>query len=61
MNTIQIDTTAPARPSAPELLIEAADTIGNRAIERDNADGERSMARAVARRMRSSAGAIASA
>lgn len=47
MNTIQIDTTAPARPSAPELLIEAADTIGNRTIERDNADGERSMARAV--------------
>ena len=47
MNTIQIDTTASARPSAPELLIEAADAIGNRAIERDNADGERSMARAV--------------
>lgn len=32
---------------APALLIEAADTIGNRAAERDSADGERSMARAV--------------
>ena len=40
-------TAADKRPSAPDLLIEAADTIGNRAIERDNADGERSMARAV--------------
>ena len=38
---------ADANPSAPALLIEAADTIGNRAAERDNADGERSMARAV--------------
>lgn len=36
-----------AKPSAPDLLIMAADTIGNRADERDNADGERSMARAV--------------
>ena len=34
-------------PTAPDLLIEAADTIGNRSDERDNADGERSMARAV--------------
>ena len=34
-------------PTAPDLLIEAADTIGNRSAERDNADGERSMARAV--------------
>ncbi len=34
-------------PSAPELLIEAADTIGNRAAERDHAHGERSMAMAV--------------
>lgn len=32
---------------APDLLIEAADTIGNRSAERDNADGERSMNRAV--------------
>lgn len=32
---------------APALLIEAADTIGNRAAERDSEDGERSMARAV--------------
>ena len=32
---------------AHALLIEAADTIGNRSAERDNADGERSMARAV--------------
>lgn len=32
---------------APALLIEAADTICNRAAERDSADGERSMARAV--------------
>ena len=31
-------------PTAPDLLIEAADTIGNRSDERDNADGERSMA-----------------
>ena len=38
---------ADAKPSAPDLLIMAADTIGNRAAERDNADGERSMARAV--------------
>ena len=38
---------ADAKPSAPDLLIMAADTIGNRASERDNADGERSMARAV--------------
>lgn len=36
-----------AAPSAPDLLIMAADTIANRAAERDNADGERSMARAV--------------
>lgn len=36
-----------SKPSAPDLLIMAADTIGNRAAERDNADGERSMARAV--------------
>jgi hypothetical protein len=34
-------------PSAPDLLIEAADTIGNRAAERDHANGERSMATAV--------------
>lgn len=34
-------------PTAPDLLIEAADTIGNRSAERDNADGERSMARSV--------------
>lgn len=32
---------------APALLIEAADTICNRAAERDSEDGERSMARAV--------------
>lgn len=32
-------------PTAPDLLIEAADTIG--LDERDNADGERSMNRAV--------------
>lgn len=32
---------------APALLIEAADTIGNRAAERDSEDGERAMARAV--------------
>ena len=38
---------ADAKPSAPDLLIMAADTIGNRATERDSADGERSMARAV--------------
>lgn len=36
-----------AKPSAPDLLIMAADTIGNRAAERDSAEGERSMARAV--------------
>ncbi len=49
MTTTLIDTTTTTttRSSAPELLIEAADTIGNRATERDNADGERSMARAV--------------
>lgn len=34
-------------PTAPDLLIEAADTIGNRSAERDNGDGERSMNRAV--------------
>lgn len=39
MNTTQ--------PNAPELLIEAADTIANRAAERDSAEGERSMKRAV--------------
>lgn len=38
---------ADAKPSAPDLLIMAADTIGNRAAERDSAEGERSMARAV--------------
>lgn len=38
---------ADAKPSAPDLLIMAADTIGNRAAERDTADGERSMERAV--------------
>ncbi len=32
---------------APGFLLEAADTIGNRASERDQDDGERSMARAV--------------
>ena len=47
MTTTLIDTNTTTRSSAPELLIEAADTIGNRASERDNADGERSMARAV--------------
>lgn len=41
-------TTAEITPAdAPALLIEAADTIGNRADERDSKDGERSMARAV--------------
>lgn len=35
-------------PDAPSILIAAADTIGNRASERDHASGERSMARAVA-------------
>lgn len=38
---------ADAKPSAPDLLIMAADTIGNRAAERDSAEGERSMERAV--------------
>lgn len=33
---------------APDILISAADCIGNRASERDHADGERSMATAVA-------------
>jgi hypothetical protein len=32
---------------APEILIAAADAIGERASQRDAADGERSMARAV--------------
>lgn len=36
-----------AKPSAPDLLIMAADTIGNRAAERDSSDGGRSMKRAV--------------
>ncbi|HML83288.1 MAG TPA: DUF6378 domain-containing protein [Thiomonas arsenitoxydans] len=36
-----------ATPSAPDLLIMAADTIANRAAERDSAYGERSMWRAV--------------
>lgn len=35
------------QPTAPDLLIEAADTIANRAAERDSAEGERSMERAV--------------
>lgn len=34
-------------PTAPDLLIEAADTIGNRAAERGHAAGERAMNRAV--------------
>lgn len=38
---------ADAKPSAPDLLIMAADTIGDRAAERDSAEGERSMERAV--------------
>lgn len=33
--------------TAPDLLIEAADTIGNRAAQRDMPTGERSMGRAV--------------
>ena len=40
-------TSPETRPSAPDLLIEAADIIGNRASERDSADGERSIACAV--------------
>lgn len=34
-------------PTAPDFLLEAADTIGQRAAERDRAEGERSMRRAV--------------
>lgn len=41
-----IATAVPA--DAPSILIEAADCIGSRAAERGHADGERSMARAVA-------------
>lgn len=33
---------------APDLLLDAADAIGNRAAQRDQADGERSMGRAIA-------------
>lgn len=40
-------TAKPYGPSAPEFLLEAADTIGARAAERDRAEGERSMRRAV--------------
>lgn len=42
---IQIEPDAP--PTAQDLLIEAADCIGDRATERDHQSGERSMARAV--------------
>lgn len=34
--------------NAPDILITAADTIAERGTQRDHADGERSMARAVA-------------
>lgn len=33
------DETTHTHAEAPALLIEAADTIGNRSAERDNADG----------------------
>lgn len=38
----------PHHNAAAELLIEAADAIGQRAEQRDQPDGERSMRRAVA-------------
>lgn len=38
----------PCHDGAPELLLEAADAIAQRAEQRDRADGERSMRRAVA-------------
>ena len=34
--------------NAPDILIAAADCIGDRASQRDHEDGERSMAKAVA-------------
>jgi hypothetical protein len=40
-------TAHPYGPGAPAFLLEAADTIGTRAAERDRKGGERSMALAV--------------
>ena len=38
----------PDPKTAPEILVQAADCIGDRASQRDQANGERSMARTVA-------------
>lgn len=48
LDVTALQAACPKATLAPSLLIEAADAIENRAIERDQPDGERSMRTAVA-------------